>query len=301
MQRTIDAILRTREGSIRVVWRFLALVVPITAFGTVIRELPYAQALWREYFAIALVLLSMALLRLGRKPLALLGLSWTSASRRHVWWGLAIGSLLAASAVAIASLGGMSFTVLAREPRGAISILVTEFAAFGVGALFEEVLVHGYLFQLALEHLSGWTATLLLAVVFASMHLMNPHVTILGTVNTFLAGVLFGMSFLRTRQLWLPIAMHAAWNVVEGTVLGTPVSGNRSPGIIRITLQGFEWLTGSDYGVEAGLAGTIVLVLGLLLVAGSSALRMAPEQFALLHRIRYDADRARLLRDMAHA
>ncbi len=297
-----DSLLRDRSGRLRIPWRALLFVVPLAAFAGAAPYLPWASVFVREYIAIATVVLSIALLRsVDGKPAGVLGLLWTSTSGKHAMSGTVAGGALAFLAVAIAATGGASYAIIAHDTGEAVHTLLNQIAVFGTAAVLEELVVHGYLFQLALERLSGAAAVVLFALAFAALHLTNAHVDALAMTNTALAGILFGVAFIRTRQLWLPIFMHASWNVMEGAVLGTPVSGMSVLSILRIDLHGSVALTGGEYGPEAGYACTVVLLVGLAVMIALRGVRMAPEQYALLHRMRYAEDRKRVLREGPYA
>jgi hypothetical protein len=73
-----------------------------------------------------------------------------------------------------------------------------------------------------------------------------------------------------TRSLWPCIGLHAAWNVMQGTVYGIPVSGLRVDGWLVSCRSGPDWLSGGVFGAEASVValGLCSLVtLGLLAVA----------------------------------
>jgi membrane protease YdiL (CAAX protease family) len=62
-----------------------------------------------------------------------------------------------------------------------------------------------------------------------------------------------------TGNLWLPVAIHFAWNFFEGPLFGLTVSGRGSLAQSRmITLHGPEIFTGGAFGIEAGIVATLV-------------------------------------------
>jgi uncharacterized protein len=90
-------------------------------------------------------------------------------------------------------------------------------------ALFEELAVRGYLFQ-SLLTIGGrrYGPVLALAVTSTSFGLLHVNATPFAALALIVVGVELGVAYLVTRRLWLPIAMHFAWNLVEGTLLGFP-------------------------------------------------------------------------------
>ena len=61
-----------------------------------------------------------------------------------------------------------------------------------------------------------------------------------------------------TRNLWLPIGLHAGWNVTQGFVWGVPVSGNPFVGMVESGLYGPDWLSGGAFGLEASVIALVV-------------------------------------------
>jgi hypothetical protein len=70
-----------------------------------------------------------------------------------------------------------------------------------------------------------------------------------------------------TRSLWLPIGLHAGWNIMQGPVFGVPVSGNPAHGLLRSRLSGPTLLSGGSFGLEASIiALTICTAAGVWFV-----------------------------------
>jgi uncharacterized protein len=77
-------------------------------------------------------------------------------------------------------------------------------------------------------------------------------------------------------RVWMPLGMHLAWNYVQGTVLGYPVSGTALAGaavVHQAPADGPVWLTGGAYGPEGGVLG---IAARLLVIA--AVLMLAPRR-----------------------
>ena len=74
-------------------------------------------------------------------------------------------------------------------------------------------------------------------------------------------GMLLGTLYALTRSLWVTIGYHAAWNVVQGPLLGIPVSGYEMPAFLHATATGPDWLIGGEFGAEGS-----VITVGLMFV-----------------------------------
>ncbi len=216
------------------------------------------------------------------------GLPWRSLGLTlHRGWlrdlviGSAIGFAFIVIAVAIAKLsGGLHFSFGNDGVRALARSMVGSFVLLLVAALAEEAMFRGYGLQTLARARLAWFGVLLTCLLFSSVHLANPNVVPGFTmVNTALAGVMFGVAYLRTRSLWFPWGIHWAWNWALGWFFGLPVSGFSvaSHTLLDANDTGPFWLTGGSYGIEGGLAGTISLLLLTIFVWRTSLVSTTPE------------------------
>ena len=141
------------------------------------------------------------------------------------------------------------------------------FYALSAG-VFEEIAFRGVLFRIVEEGLGTWAALLVSALAFGAAHLANPNATLWSALAIAVeAGLLFGLVYHLTRSLWATIALHASWNLLEGPVLGTSVSGLPPRGWVQADLHGPELLTGGAFGPEAS-AITMLVALAITLALG---------------------------------
>lgn len=157
---------------------------------------------------------------------------------------------------------------LASTPLASISSAI---AAMLLVAVAEELLFRGFLFQRLLAAIGVWPAQLVIAALFLLTHLQNPGMTgvtkWIAGVNIFMASLLFGFAYLRSRSLALPIGLHWMANVVQGPILGLGVSGNSAAGALLPSFgSSAQWLTGGSFGLEASLPGTLCVLAALLLM-----------------------------------
>jgi membrane protease YdiL (CAAX protease family) len=199
-------------------------------------------------------------------PWRSLGLTFHQNWLRDLLVGFAIGFVALAIAVGIAAAGGglrLSFAGTATILPVVRSLAGSAFLLC-VAALAEEALFRGYPLQtFSRAHLAGF-GILVTLLFFGYVHMSNPNATLGMTfLNTSIAGLWLGIGYLRTRSLWFPLGLHWAWNWALGAFFGLPVSGMNlvSNPLFQGHNTGPDWLTGGNYGVEGGIAGTIALVL----------------------------------------
>jgi membrane protease YdiL (CAAX protease family) len=201
-----------------------------------------------------------------RRPLASVGFQVDAAAARQFAAGLALGAVLIGAIFAAEwALGWLRVTRVAPWPY-----LLAHTALWLVvllpAAATEEVLLRGYSFQALEEQWGGKAATLITAVVFGLLHAGNPNANWSAIGGIALSGILFGVAVLVTRRLWLPIGLHASWNLFEGPVLGFPVSGMDLPSAVTTVVSGPTLWTGGRFGPEAGLLDLFASLLGIALL-----------------------------------
>jgi uncharacterized protein len=150
------------------------------------------------------------------------------------------------------------------------SFLAWTGAALIVNTVTQEVLARSYILQTIRSQTNATISVLATAVLFMAYHAGTYDGSWLPPLNVFLAGVVFGMAYQLTGNLWLPIGIHFIWNFLIGPVLGLTISGN-SQDYSRwhlLTIQGPASLTGGVFGLEGGLVVTLttLLSIGVLLI-----------------------------------
>jgi len=218
--------------------------------------------------AIIIVLASMICQLLRRKPLAeLMG-------KFDVLWlkELCVGGLIGSALMLIPALvlGVFGWVHWQWNPEG-ISILMPSLLLFAGVAIAEELLFRGFVFQRLIFGIGQWPAQLIIAAYFLLTHLNNPGMTsnvkVMASMNIFLASILFGLAFIQTKSLAMPLGLHWMANWVQGGVLGFGVSGSEQSGLMKPMFgESPVWLTGGQFGLEASLPGLICIVTILLLL-----------------------------------
>lgn len=219
-------------------------------------------------------------------PWSSLGLTFHAGWLRDLLIGFAVGfAALAVTVGVAAAAGGLRFSFsesgtilpMARSLIGLSALLF-------VAALAEEAMFRGYPLQTFTRARLPWVGVLVTLVFFGYVHLSNPNVTPGMTfTNTALAGLWLAVGYLRTRSLWFPLGLHWSWNWALGWFFGLPVSGMvvTSHPLLKGNDLGPIWLTGGSYGVEGGVACTVVLVAFTIITLRLPWVRATPELYKL--------------------
>lgn len=219
-------------------------------------------------------------------PFRALGVWFTGGWFRDLLVGLAFGALSLLIVAAI--VFGAGFAVFERNSAsgsGTIAeTLLRTLVIFVAGAAFEESFLRGYFLQTFFRSRLAVFGIIFTSLVFATLHNANPGANVLTWSNTFLAGIWLAVAYEKTRSLWFPFGIHLAWNWVQGSVLGIPVSGleKLAPDpLLRGSLSGPEWFSGGNYGLEGGIACTIGLIVSTVVIWKLPFPGANPEMIAL--------------------
>jgi uncharacterized protein len=201
-----------------------------------------------------------------RGRLSMVGLGWDDRSLRNMMFGVSAGILAAALYVGPALLLRVATVEADPEYPANLSSLVFVTCILVFGAFGEELLFRGYAFQTLVRASGPFAALLPCSVLFAAAHSGNQNVSVLGLINTFGFGLVLGYAYLRTGDLWTPIALHFGWNWAL-VIFGLNVSGFRM-GVTGYTVRWHvpDLWSGGAYGPEASVltCGIVVALLWVL-------------------------------------
>ena len=126
-------------------------------------------------------------------------------------------------------------------------------------AVIEEIMMRGIIFRILEEKLGSYLALVLSALLFGFLHLTNPNSSLIVALGLAIqAGLLLGVAYMYSRSLWLPIAIHFAWNFTQSAVFGARVSGiTLSKTLITSTISGHLLITGGAFGPEGSVQATL--------------------------------------------
>jgi uncharacterized protein len=188
-------------------------------------------------------------------------------STSHFWLNSLIGfftGFLILSIVILVMYFGKAYTILSINP---VSYLIPALAIGISSAIFEEILFRGIIFRITEQKLGSVWALIISSSFFGFAHLANTNSTLFSAVAiTIEAGLLLGATYIYSKNLWLPIFIHFAWNFSEGGIYGAIISGNGlNKSWISCKIEGHDLLTGGAFGPENSLQAVILgLAVGIL-------------------------------------
>lgn len=199
---------------------------------------------------------------LDRQSIGSMGFAWKGHEQQAAA-GFLLGILLPGAGSLLLYATGHIDWVDTQVDRGA---LATGLLLFTLTAFCEEIAFRGYLLNNLLLSYRRWVALGISALLFALVHLGNAHLNPVALVNLLAGGVLLGLNYVYTRNLWFSICFHFTWNFFQGPVLGYEVSGLGLPSLWQMDRKGDVLLTGGAFGFEGSAVATGLLVLAILLV-----------------------------------
>lgn len=212
---------------------------------------------------------------LDRRSFRTLGLWFYGGWGREFAVGIAAGATLMGSVV-LAMVAARAVTYHAFSPDD-VTRVVAWAAILLLSAAWEEIAFRGYGMQRMIEALGEPGGVLVFSGLFAAVHLGNPGSTTISLVNTFLAGLLLSLAYLKTRALWLPIALHWSWNFLQGQVFSLPISGfSFAPRLFKTEVSGPQWISGGSYGAEGSIVLTVMCILAILWLGQTKSISPSP-------------------------
>ena len=295
MSSLIKIFWNKNEGRVRAGWRIVIQFAVMMLFTVVFafidpffnESLPESTIAQGDTILFPLWLLLSSLLAvllvgryIDRRRIADFGLHFSSS-----WWGhLGFGAVLAACLITgifliERAMGWVSITETSVSKIDGWTFpasIALALATVALAATTEELVARGYQIRNLAEGLNlrslGAKGALVLAVLctsalFGLLHALNPSTTTISTSGLALAGIFYGIAYVLTGELALPIGFHIAWNFFENSVFGFPVSGeNFGASFVCIQQSGPELWTGGAFGPEAGLLSIGAHLLGILAV-----------------------------------
>ncbi len=239
---------------IRILLAGLFIVPPIAALQVAADALSVDWRAVAPFLLLILLVTYAAYVRVVEKRRTIHELETRGAAAQSAAGFFLGASLFGATMLVLWLLGGAT-----AGPGEGWAALLSGLVGALVAAFSEELLFRGVVFRILSEWLGDVAALAISAALFGLLHAGNPGATLLSSIAIALeAGVLLAAAFMITRQLWLPIGLHAGWNFTEGGVFGASVSGSEAHGLLSSRFEGDPLLSGGDFGPEASIVAVII-------------------------------------------
>jgi uncharacterized protein len=182
---------------------------------------------------------------------------------RYLAGGILLGAGLASAVMLVQYLAHVLTIISIRPILPLFSNLWNTF----VNSIAAEVLIIGIFFRLTEKWLGSWIALLILTSLFVILHISAPGATIISAIAVSMhAAFLLGPAYIYTRSLWVPIAIHFAWDFSYAGVCGASINGyTMDNSLLNTTTNGSDLWTGGYFGPQGSVqAGALSLLMGII-------------------------------------
>ena len=136
---------------------------------------------------------------------------------------------------------------------------------FTAVSISEELLCRGYIQRNLMYSFNNYIALIISSLLFALAHSFNPNLSWIALAGLFGAGILLGLSYIYTKNLWFPISLHFSWNLFQA-YFGFNVSGQEFYSIVEFNIAEENILNGGKFGFEASIFSLILQITLILLI-----------------------------------
>lgn len=201
-----------------------------------------------------------------KRPLRTLGF-YKGGIAKEYFVGLAIGFVAFSAAVLVCVISG-AVELGGISPAFSPGVFLLFTVGFLIQGMAEEVLCRGYFMISVARRYPIALGIIANSLIFAMLHLLNEGITALAFINLVLFGVFASIYFIRRCSIWGIGAFHSIWNLVQGNFYGIRVSGMETGCSVLHSemVPGKELWNGGSFGLEGGLAVTVVLLVGIVIL-----------------------------------
>ena len=210
------------------------------------RDFLVADTIIQYFDLIGVLLLLWVLMRfVDKEPFINLGFS-LKGKINDIILGMTLGLLLMAVGYTILILlGEIKFIGFNYDLKNIILL----FLLFIAVSIAEETYVRGYVLKNLLKSFNPIISLIISSAIFSLLHFFNPNVNYIALTELFIAGILLGISYVYTKNLWFPIALHLSWNFFQ-VMFGFNVSGMDTYSLIEFEIIENNNINGGDFGFE---------------------------------------------------
>ncbi|NNK18882.1 MAG: CPBP family intramembrane metalloprotease [Maribacter sp.] len=133
-----------------------------------------------------------------------------------------------------------------------IDELILSSILFLIVSITEETLLRGYVLRNLMISINKHAALVVSAGIFSIMHAWNPHFNWISFTNLYLAGILLGLPYIYTKNLWFPISLHFSWNFFQ-SLFGFNISGQDSYSLVEFDMFEENIINGGYFGLEGSV------------------------------------------------
>ncbi len=213
-------------------------------------------------FILGMITLLLLMKPIHERSLLTLITGYSSFRWKRFFWGALVWLILMIIYEGFAVLTGLQTAEFQFNPATLITLAVLSVLLLPFQAGFEELIFRGYLMQgFAKIFKYRWVALIITAILFGSLHFMNPEIKEFGAAimmpQYIWFGIFFGICALMDEGLELAWGVHAINNIFLSVFFTQDSSSLQTPALYRIT----------DFNPLTDLVSLVILTLVFIFFA----------------------------------
>lgn len=211
-------------------------------------------------FILSLILTFVFRRWVDRRPFLSLGLDFNGRGGEAIAGGMLATFIICASSLLLKAAGHLKWMDIIFDFRA----LFLASGSVVVVSFYEELIFRGYLLNNLLDSFPAWLALVISALLFMIFHgTGQSSIGFFSLANSLIMGLILGLNYIYTRNLWFSFCFHFAWKFLEGPAFG--YSGDDSfQTFLQPELNGDINITGGANGLEGSVILMAVALLGLI-------------------------------------
>jgi membrane protease YdiL (CAAX protease family) len=211
-------------------------------------------------FAISLLLTFVFRHWVDRKSFISLGLDFSGHGGEAIAGGMLAIFIICASSLLLKATGHLKWMDIIFDSRA----LFLSFGSVIIISFYEELIFRGYILNNLLDSFPGWLALVISAFLFMIFHWTGQSsIGFFTLANSLIMGLILGLNYMYSRNLWFSFCFHIAWKFMEGPAFG--YSGDESfQTFLQPELNGDINITGGANGLEGSVILTAIALLSLI-------------------------------------
>ncbi len=183
-------------------------------------------------------------------------------SKKSLVAGILVGCVWIGVSVAVLALI-QSLSILSHH---SVSSPIVWIVALVLNTMMQELLVRGYIFNLARANHGLIVATILTTLIFVGLHGPDLGAYGLNILNIISASLVFTGLLIYTEGLAAPIIAHFVWNLFGGIVFGVVVLADDYPSYMHSITTGLPAVSGGSAKIEGSIVVFVInITISLLL------------------------------------
>ena len=211
-------------------------------------------------FSLSLILTFIFRRWVDRKSFVSLGLDFNGHGGEAIAGGMLATFIICASSLLLKVTEHLKWMDIIFDSRA----LFLSLGSVVIVSFYEELIFRGYILNNLMDSFPGWLALVISALLFMIFHgTGQSSIGFFPLANSLIMGLILGLNYMYTRNLWFSFFFHFAWKFMEGPAFG--YSGDDSfQTFLQPELSGDINFTGGANGLEGSVILTAVALLSLI-------------------------------------